>query len=108
MKIMSKTTGRFAELREKFLMENALELYNEMVNEGYLEEHLENVQDFVSEYIDKRVETMKQGEAYRKAEMSGNLSAVRSLIETEQLFAEDEAKREWVYSLPLSDNNEEE
>lgn len=86
----------YAETRRKFLEKNAPDMLRGMEANGYLAEHLATVQELVDDYIDRRCEAVQKTDRYLKANA---LEQIR-ILQSEHIFARQDAFSMWVYSLP--------
>lgn len=99
--------GKYAEQRREILENHAPEVYKAMLEEGILEEHLENVQKSAEQYVENYIARYTNSEEYLKAEKKDPAEAMR-LLNMTTLEAEDAAYRIWVANLPENDEENEE
>lgn len=97
---MTKVKGKYAEQRVKFLDEYATDMLDAMVADNSIYEHLNFVQELVSEYVNNYVDKVKQSDEYKKAESECDLVKMNSIITTAQTTAEFDAAEEWIFSVP--------
>lgn len=98
--------GKYAEQRREVLENHAPEMYEAMLEEGMLREHLENVQNVVSEYVERAADRFRASDEYRKAEEKDPFEAMR-LLNMTVLEAENAAFGIWIGVIPESENEEE-
>ena len=105
---MTKVKGKYAEQRVKLLEEYASDMLDAMVADDSIYEHLNFVQDLVSEYVNKYVDKVKRSDEYKKAESECDLVEMMNIISTAQTTAEFDAAEEWIFSIPkMSDEADE-
>lgn len=105
---INEIKGKYAVQRERFLKENAPEMYEAMKSEGYLDGHIELVQNLAAEYIEQAVDKLKTTDEYKEAEESGDMVKMNKLINTAIVMAEYEAAELYVCSLPEDDEETDE
>lgn len=103
---INEIKGKYAVQREKFLKENAPEMYAAMESDGTLDEHIELTQSLSSEYVGQAVEKLRTTDEYKAAEESGDLVKMNRLINTAIVMAEYEAAELFVCSIPEDDDEE--
>ena len=101
-------SGRYATTREEFLEKHAPDFYETLKESGKLEEHLNNVQEQATNYVEQRVEHAKTTPEYKKAEAEGDYVTTMQIINTASKTASMDAERIWVYTLPYDEEDEEE
>ena len=63
-----KVQGKYAEQRREVLENHAPDIYKTMLEQGILEEHLENVQKSAEQYVENYIARYTNSEEYLKAE----------------------------------------
>ena len=101
-------SGRYATTREEFLEKHAPDFYETLKESGKLEEHLNNVQERATNYVERSVEHAKTISEYKKAEAEGDYVTTMRMINTASNIASMDAERMWVYTLPYDDEEDEE
>lgn len=94
--ITALSAGKYAAQRRMALEKYAPEMYREMRENGSLEEHLANVQETVSDYVEMCAEKYRHTEEYIRADERFPEQASRYLSMT-VLEAEEAASRMWIY-----------
>lgn len=102
-----KVQGKYAEQRRDVLENLAPDVYKAMIENGTLEEHLENVQKSVERFVEDNVDRYTHSDEYLNAEKKNPAEAMRMLNMT-VLEAEDAAFRIWVAWDPEDDEENEE
>lgn len=102
-----KVQGKYAEQRREILENHAPDIYKTMLEQGILEEHLENVQKSAEQYVENYIARYTNSEEYMKAEKKDPAEAMR-LLNMTTLEAEDTAYRIWVANFPEDDEEESE
>ncbi len=90
--------GKYAMQRMEVLENHAPDVYNAMLDNGSLEEHLESVQNTAEKYVDDYVDRYTHSDEYLNAEKKDPFEAMRMLNMT-ILEAEDSAYRMWIASI---------
>lgn len=106
IEISTLAKGKYALKRQEVLKNHAPSMFNAMVADGSLDEHLANIQSMASGYVDGYIESYKQSAEYKAAEASDPYEAAR-LLNMSKLEAEDSAYRIWIASIPENDEEEE-
>ncbi len=102
-----KVHGKYAEQRREVLENHAPEVYKTMLEQGILEEHLENVQKSVEQYVESYIARYTHSDEYLNAEKKDPAEAMRMLNMT-VLEAEDTAFRIWIANFPENEDEENE
>lgn len=97
--------GKYAVQRREVLENHAPDVYKAMVEQGILEEHLENVQKSAEQYVENYIARYANSEEYLKAEKKDPAEAMRMLNMT-TLEAEDAAYRIWIANFPENEDEE--
>lgn len=100
-----KVQGKYAEQRREVLENHAPNIYKAMLEQGILEEHLENVQKSAEQYVENYIARYTNSEEYLKAEKKDPAEAMRMLNMT-ILEAEDAAYRIWIANFPENEDEE--
>ena len=98
--------GKYAEQRREVLENHAPDMYKAMLENGSLEEHLENVQKSAESYVENYIARYTNSDEYLKAEKKDPAEAMR-LLNMTTLEAEDTAYRIWVANLESDEENDE-
>lgn len=98
--------GKYAEQRREILENHAPDIYKTMLEQGILEEHLENVQKSAEQYVENYIARYTNSEEYLKAEKKDPAKAMR-LLNMTTLEAEDTAYRIWVANIESDEDDEE-
>lgn len=90
--------GKYAMQRMETLENHAPDIYNAMLENGSLEEHLASVQNMAEKYVDDYVDRYMRSDEYMNAEKKDPFEAMRMLNMT-VLEAEDAAYRMFAASI---------
>lgn len=104
--IKTLAQGKYAMQRREVLENHAPEMYERMQADGTLEEHLADIQERVSDYVELNVERYKQRAEYKEIQAVNPFEAAR-LLNMTVLEAENAAYRSWIASVPENDEDEE-
>lgn len=101
-----KFIGKYADQRREVLENHAPDMYKHMLENGSLEEHLENVQQSVENYVENYIARYTHSDEYLKAEKKDPAEAMR-LMNMTTVEAEDTAYRIWIANLENDEDEEE-
>ncbi|MBR6622540.1 MAG: TnpV protein [Ruminococcus sp.] len=92
-------TGRFSQMRLKFLTEEHPEILKDLLNSGTLYDHLTAVEEMSQELLLKTEQSMTaQDMEYLTAEKSGNFMKIVGLRNNYRLTAEEIIRKEIIFS----------
>ncbi len=87
--------GKYAMQRMEVLENHAPDIYNAMLENGSLEEHLESIQNMAEKYVDNYIDRYTHSDEYLNAEKKDPFEAMR-MLNMAILEAEDSAYRMWI------------
>ena len=90
--------GKYAMQHIEMLEKHAPDIYNAMLENGSLEEHLASVQSMAEKYVDDYIDSYTHSDEYLNAEKKDPFEAMRMLNMT-ILEAEDTVYRMWAASI---------
>ena len=92
-------TGRFSQMRLKFLTEEHPEILKDLLNSGTLYDHLTEIEEMSQELLLKTEQSMTaQDMEYLTAEKSGNFMKIVGLRNNYRLTAEEIIRKEIIFS----------
>ncbi len=102
--IMTLSKGKYASQRMEFLENHAPKLLTDLENDGYLEEHIANIQETVSGYVERAAEHYKHTDEY----LNASPDEAAGLLNMTVLIAESDAYRMWIADQPEDEDEEDE
>ena len=91
--------GKYASQRMEFLENHAPKLLADFEKNGYLEEHLANIQETVAKYVERAEEYYKHTDEYLNAPPAEAVGLLNMTV----LIAESDAYRMWIADCPEDD-----
>ncbi|MCC8043417.1 MAG: TnpV protein [Oscillospiraceae bacterium] len=90
--IMELSQGKYARQRLNHIKKWNKPLYEELVESKELDEHLAYTQQCVDEYVEMRLNKLKLSDEY----LNANSAEQMRMVNSEVMFAESDAYREWI------------
>lgn len=97
--IITLSKGKYASQRMEFLENHAPKLLADLEENGYLEEHLANIQETVAKYVERAAEHYKHSDEYLNAPPDEAVGLLNMTV----LIAESDAYRMWIAVCPEDD-----